>query len=294
MNVSRIIIFIVGFGLVRAAAMGLFTPAQATSAPMVLSITLTPSPEGPLETPTAPPPQPTQPPVIPPTEVPPTATQVPDPRPTEQPPTPTEPSPTPTELPPGPSPADNPQPTPVLLPRAGLNGAAAWSGEGLSPAEEPTAPLAYLIIPELDVAAPVLPVYTSRGSWDIQTLGDSVAWLGETARPGSDGRSVLAAHVTGSTGPGPFRILHRVTFDSLIWVDLGDRVLAYRVREKKVVDPGDMSVLLPGDGPQLTLLTCIGWDEEQHKYLKRLVVVADLVTTAAQLPKDGVPGAGRR
>ncbi len=32
----------------------------------------------------------------------------------------------------------------------------------------------------------------------------------------------------------------------------------YQVRESKVTDDGDMSVILPSDNPEISLITCVG------------------------------------
>jgi sortase (surface protein transpeptidase) len=40
-----------------------------------------------------------------------------------------------------------------------------------------------------------------------------------------------------------------------------------------------MSVTLASDSSQITLITCVDWDQEAHTYLNRLVVIADLVRT---------------
>jgi len=43
-----------------------------------------------------------------------------------------------------------------------------------------------------------------------------------------------------------------------------------------VVEDYDMSVVEPTEEPQITMITCTGWDPETRTYLKRLVVFADL------------------
>jgi sortase (surface protein transpeptidase) len=51
------------------------------------------------------------------------------------------------------------------------------------------------------------------------------------------------------------------------------------VRDKKVVEQDDLSVVSATEGSQITLITCMEWDDSLKIYLKRLAVMADLVRT---------------
>jgi len=52
------------------------------------------------------------------------------------------------------------------------------------------------------------------------------------------------------------------------------------VRELVTVPDYEFSVLESTESPQLTLVTCTGWDEELEIYLERLVLYADLVESS--------------
>jgi sortase (surface protein transpeptidase) len=65
----------------------------------------------------------------------------------------------------------------------------------------------------------------------------------------------------------------------LVLIYTEQNIYTYQVRESKVTDDGDMSVTLPSETPQISLITCVDWDQDSRTYLHRLVVVADLLQT---------------
>jgi sortase A len=56
-------------------------------------------------------------------------------------------------------------------------------------------------------------------------------------------------------------------------------IYTYQVRESRITDDEDMSVTLPTDNPQISLITCVNWDQDRSTYVNRLVVIADLIDT---------------
>ena len=56
-----------------------------------------------------------------------------------------------------------------------------------------------------------------------------------------------------------------------------ENIYHYKMREQVIVEDTDLSVVEATEEPQITLITCTGWDEDLRVYLKRLVVFADLV-----------------
>src|SRR5512143_2170667 len=115
-------------------------------------------------------------------------------------------------------------------------------------------------------------------SWMITGLREEVAWMGNTSWPGLGSNTSLAGHVTvAGLGDGPFRHLDELTAGEWIILYTEKNIYTYNVREKRVTDDGDMSVTLSTENPQVTLITCVDWDEQAKTYLNRLVVVADLV-----------------
>jgi sortase A len=105
--------------------------------------------------------------------------------------------------------------------------------------------LGMLEIPRLRVSAPVL------SGEDSRTLSLGVGHLPDTPKPWEGGNSALAAH-----RDGVFRRLGRIRIGDELWVRTLQGELRYVVRETRIVEPDDLSVLAPTDTDTLTLITC--------------------------------------
>jgi sortase A len=117
-------------------------------------------------------------------------------------------------------------------------------------------------------------------TWMIAGLRQEVAWMGDTSWPGLGGNTGLAGHVTvAGMGDGPFRHLDELPTGEVVLLYTEKNIYTYQVRESKVTDDGDLSVISPTNDAQITLITCVDWDEDNHLYLNRLVVFADLIHT---------------
>lgn len=140
-----------------------------------------------------------------------------------------------------------------------------------------TSPVKRLVLPSLGVDTVVKYVPFDGMSWQIAGLKQEVAWMGDTSWPGLGGNTALAGHVTLRSGEnGPFRYLDELRPEDLVRVYTEHNVYTYKVREKRIVDETDLSVVQPTEDTLLTLITCTGWDERISYYVKRLVIVADL------------------
>jgi len=136
----------------------------------------------------------------------------------------------------------------------------------------------YLLIPSLKVDAKVVAKPLKDGTWDIDGLRDNVALLEGTSLPGLGGNTVLAGHImVRYIGDGPFRYLSRLTPGTQVIALTVNNAYTYRVRDQRLVGVEDVGVTGPSENPQLTLLTCSNWDDQTESYLRRRVVVADLV-----------------
>ncbi|HEX9091857.1 MAG TPA: sortase [Anaerolineales bacterium] len=139
-------------------------------------------------------------------------------------------------------------------------------------------PVVRIAIPDILLDTEVKYVPYDGFSWMITGLREEVAWMGNTSWPGLGSNTSLAGHVTvAGLGDGPFRHLDELTAGEWIILYTEKNMYTYYVREKRVTDDGDMSVTLSTDSPQVTLITCVDWDEQAKTYLNRLVVIADLV-----------------
>jgi LPXTG-site transpeptidase (sortase) family protein len=141
-----------------------------------------------------------------------------------------------------------------------------------------TSPVVRIAIPTLGVDAKVAYVPFDGQTWLIQGLREEVAWMGDTSWPGLGSNTGLAGHITvRDLGSGPFRYLNDILQNDLIYLYTEENIYTYSVRDKKVVEQDDLSVVSATEGSQITLITCMEWDDSLKIYLKRLAVIADLV-----------------
>jgi sortase A len=137
-----------------------------------------------------------------------------------------------------------------------------------------------IVIPALMLDTVVKYVPFDGTTWMITGLRQEIAWMGDTSWPGLGGNTGLAGHVTvAGMGDGPFRHLEELPVGELVLLYTEHNIYTYQVRESFITDEGDMTVIAPTDDAQITLITCVDWDEDNHIYLNRLVVVADLIRT---------------
>lgn len=121
-----------------------------------------------------------------------------------------------------------------------------------------------IVIGKLNVDAPVV-----EGD-DEEALKMGVGHRAASASPGQRGNMVLAGHndVYGEV----FRYLDRLVAGDTVVVYSGTESFEYTVRDTRIVEPDDVSVLQATQGPTLTLVSC-------YPYLidtLRIVVIAEL------------------
>jgi sortase A len=115
-------------------------------------------------------------------------------------------------------------------------------------------------------------------SWRISGLRDEIAWMGDTSWPGLGGNTGLAGHITLRDGSsGPFSLLGDLQQGDQVNLYTEDNQYIYQIRSMRIVDDNELSILEQTAFPQITLITCAEWDEEVAMYLKRVIVLADLV-----------------
>ena len=123
-------------------------------------------------------------------------------------------------------------------------------------------------IPRLGVSAFI------REGVDDRTLRRAVGHVPGTAAPGAAGNTALAAHRDTFFGP-----LKDIRKGDRIRVSTPDGDVSYVVRDTRVVEPTDLSVLAHTPEPTLTLITC-----HPFNYVgsapNRFIVVAQAVAPA--------------
>ncbi len=137
-----------------------------------------------------------------------------------------------------------------------------------------------IVIPALNLDTEVKYVPFQDLSWFITGLRQEVAWLGDTSWPGLGGNTVLAAHITvAGLGDGPFRWLENLKDGDVVTLYTNENVYSYVVRSQIIVEATDLGITQQTVKPQLTLLTCTGWDPEIQSYRYRRAVFAELTRT---------------
>jgi LPXTG-site transpeptidase (sortase) family protein len=140
-----------------------------------------------------------------------------------------------------------------------------------------------IVIPVLNLDTVVKYVPFDGVTWAITGLREEVAWMGGTSWPGLGSNTALAGHVTvAGMGDGPFRHLDELPVGELVLLYTEENIYTYQVIDSRITDDGDMSVIEPTDNSQVSLITCVDWDEQSHTYLNRLIVIADLIETSPQ------------
>lgn len=147
--------------------------------------------------------------------------------------------------------------------------------------QTPPAVAASLVIPKLNLDAPVVEAPVANQTWQVSHLGQSVGHLAGTAKPGETGNVVMAGHVSLADGQdGPFARLSDLQPGDEIILSSGGRRMAYQVSNTQIVEPTAIEVTYPSSasaGPEITLLTCTSWDSVNQRYAQRLVVRGFLV-----------------
>lgn len=122
-----------------------------------------------------------------------------------------------------------------------------------------------IVIPKINVDAPIVQGVT----WE--DLKKGVGHLPGSAQPGERGNLYLAAHndIFGEI----FRYLNELEPGDEYHIYAGQTKFTYIVREKRIIDPTEVDVMLPTTEPVATLQTCYPYLIDSH----RLVVISDLV-----------------
>lgn len=122
-----------------------------------------------------------------------------------------------------------------------------------------------LVIPAIAVDWPIVP----GDGWEELKRG--VGHHTGSANPGERGNMILSGHndVFGEV----FKDLEALKNGDKVQVYAGGRLFTYEVRAKRIVLPGELSVLQQTREPIVTLITCHPYRVDSH----RLVVIAQLV-----------------
>jgi sortase A len=121
-----------------------------------------------------------------------------------------------------------------------------------------------IVIPKINVDAPIV----SGVTWE--DLKKGVGHLPGSANPGERGNLYLAAHndIYGEI----FRYLDDLEVGDEYFIYASEQKFRYTVKEKRVIEPTEVNVMLPTTEPVATLQTCYPYLIDSH----RLVVIGEL------------------
>jgi LPXTG-site transpeptidase (sortase) family protein len=134
-----------------------------------------------------------------------------------------------------------------------------------------------VVVPALDVRAPVSPIATQGGALTPPSDPQQVGWWSGGARPGSSaGAAVVTGH-TVHTGGGAFDDLETLAAGDPVVVEAGPRTLAYEVQSVEVLSRAELArrsatIFARSGQPRLVLITCEDWDGSA--YSSNVVVTA--------------------
>jgi LPXTG-site transpeptidase (sortase) family protein len=119
-------------------------------------------------------------------------------------------------------------------------------------------------IHDLNISLPIIPVRIENGIWPVSN--EAVTFLETSAYPTEQSNMVLYGHNRANLLKG----LHQISIgDEMVVITQSGREHKYRVELIAVVEPSDVSLVLPTETEILTVYTCTGWFDS-----KRLVVQA--------------------
>ncbi|MCG3209357.1 MAG: hypothetical protein FOGNACKC_02981 [Anaerolineae bacterium] len=142
---------------------------------------------------------------------------------------------------------------------------AAQAAAGAIQVEQQSAkPPTRIVIPKINVDAPIV------GGVSWEDLKKGVGHLPGSANPGERGNMYLAAHndIYGEI----FRYLEDLAVGDEYFIYAGQEKFRYVVKERRIIEPDDVDVMLPTTEPVATLQTCYPYMVDTH----RLVVIGEL------------------
>lgn len=119
-----------------------------------------------------------------------------------------------------------------------------------------------IIIPKIGLKVPV--VYDEPSAYNDkvqEALKRGVIRYWETSSPGESGNVVILGHSSNNLlNPGDYKYafvnLKRLDNDDIVYLDFEGVRYAYKVVEKTILPPTDLSYIMPTETPSLTLVTC--------------------------------------
>jgi len=150
-------------------------------------------------------------------------------------------------------------------------------------ADVPVGPDTKMIIPKINVDAPVVMNVGPTNEEQLRAMADGIAHVrypGASSEPGQVGNSVFSGHSSSDwTDSGAYKFifvqLERLAIDDVIYINYNSKRYSYKVYDIKVVEPTNIGALnYTGSDPVITLITCTPLGTAD----KRLLVYAKQVS----------------
>lgn len=142
----------------------------------------------------------------------------------------------------------------------------------------------WLIIPSINVSAPIIYPTSSDNTAILEAIKSGVAHFPGSVKPGQIGNSFLTGHSSyywwsGGKYNQVFANLSKLKVGDLVYYYYQGGEFIYKITGSKVVSPDEVKVLNSTDTPTITLMTCtpIGTN------LRRLIVTGDLISSPSSL-----------
>jgi sortase A len=142
-------------------------------------------------------------------------------------------------------------------------------------------PESKIIIPKINLEVPIVFGLNSIAEDEIQEgLEDGVVHYASTPDPGEIGNSVIVGHSSNNIlNSGKYKfafvLLRRLEVDDTFFVHFEGIRYTYKIYDKKVVPPTDVSVLGPADRANtMTLITC----DPPGTSINRLIITAEQIS----------------
>lgn len=128
-------------------------------------------------------------------------------------------------------------------------------------ANAPISPDPTIVIPKINVNAPVVYLGSTNEKDVLAGLQNGVVHYGNTPNPGEVGNSVFFGHSSNDWWePGNYKfvfvLLDKLVVGDTFTINYNSEQYTYQVTETKVVSPADVSVLSQTSTPTVTLITC--------------------------------------
>lgn len=147
-------------------------------------------------------------------------------------------------------------------------------------AEAVVSPNSVIIIPKINIEIPVVYDEPSIDEAAVQrALERGVLWYPTTSQPGEQGNVALFGHSSGNIFNNgrykfAFVLLNRLEIGDTFMIQKDGKRYVYKVFERKIIPPTEISILNPRDRPTATLVTC----DPPGTDLNRLAVIGEQIS----------------